>query len=69
MGKLKKETHIAIIRGLEALSGTRIKPSHIPRVWNFAKEINQVQKINEILDEWIKHNPEIKPIIESERRN
>ncbi len=68
-GKLKKETHIAIIRGLEALSGTRIKPSHIPRVWNFAKEINQVQKINEILDEWIKHNPEIKPIIESERRN
>lgn len=68
-GKLKKETHIAIIRGLETLSGTRIKPSHIPRVWNFAKEINQVQKINEILDEWIKHNPEIKPIIESERRN
>ncbi|NMA87195.1 MAG: hypothetical protein GX968_07725, partial [Tissierellia bacterium] len=28
-GKLKKETHIAIISGLEALSGTRIKPSHI----------------------------------------
>jgi len=27
-GKLKKETHIAIISGLEALSGTRIKPSH-----------------------------------------
>ena len=66
-GLLKEETYTAIISGLEALSGTRIKPSYIPRVWNFGKGINQIQKINEIFDGWIKDNPKIEPIIKEER--
>ena len=48
MGIIKEETYTAIISGLEALSGTRIKPSYIPRVWNFGRNY-QIQKINEIL--------------------
>lgn len=55
--------HTEIISGLEGLSGNRIKPAHIPRVQNFGKEINQVQKINDIFDSWIKNNQVLKSFI------
>lgn len=68
-GILKKEVHTEIISGLEGLSGNRIKPAHIPRVQNFGKEINQVQKINDIFDSWIKNNQVLKSFIDAERGN
>lgn len=68
-GKLKKEVHTDIITGLEALSGVRIKPSHIPRIRNFGIEIKQIQKIDEIFDQWISDNPSLKSLIEVERGN
>ena len=68
-GTLKKEVHTEIIIGLDAVSGIRIKPSHIPRVQNFGKEINQSQKINELFDNWVKNNPALKPFIDVEREN
>ena len=57
------------INGLDAVSGTRIKPSHIPRVMNFGKEINQTQKVDEIFDSWIKNNQALKTFIDAERGN
>ena len=68
-GALKKEVHTEIINGLDAVSGTRIKPSHIPRVMNFGKEINQTQKVDEIFDSWIKNNQALKTFIDAERGN
>ena len=68
-GALKKEVHTEIINGLDAVSGTRIKPSHIPRVMNFGKEINQIQRVDEIFDSWIKNNQALKTFIDAERGN
>jgi predicted KAP-like P-loop ATPase len=68
-GAIKKEVHTEIICGLEAISGTRIKPSHIPRVQTFGNEINQAQKINELFDSWIKNNQALKTFIDVERGN
>lgn len=68
-GTLKKEVHTEIINGLDAVSGTRIKPSHIPRVMNFGKEINQTQRVDEIFDSWIKNNQALKTFIDAERGN
>lgn len=68
-GALKKEVHKEIINGLDAVSGTRIKPSHIPRVMNFGKKINQTQKVDEIFDSWIKNNQALKTFIDAERGN
>jgi hypothetical protein len=68
-GALKKEVHTEIINGLDAVSGTRIKPSHIPRVMNFGKEINQTQRVDEIFDSWIKNNQALKTFIDAERGN
>ncbi len=68
-GALKSEVHSEIINGLQALNGIRIKPSFIPRVKNFGKEIKQTEKIDEIFDRWIKDNSKLKSIIDEERRN
>ncbi|MFL2119855.1 P-loop NTPase fold protein [Marinilactibacillus psychrotolerans] len=68
-GAFKKEVHTEIINGLDAVSGTRIKPSHIPRVMNFGKEINQTQRVDEIFDSWIKNNQALKTFIDAERGN
>ena len=68
-GALKKGVHTEIINGLDAVSGTRIKPSHIPRVMNFGKEINQIQRVDEIFDSWIKNNQALKTFIDAERGN
>lgn len=68
-GAFKKEVHTEIINGLDAVSGTRIKPSHIPRVMNFGKEINQTQRVDEIFDSWIKNNQALKTFIDADRGN
>lgn len=68
-GSLKKEVHAEIINGLDAVSGNRIKPSHIPRVQSFGNEINQLSKINELFDSWIKNNQGLKTFVEAERGN
>lgn len=66
-GVLKKETHTAIIKGLESIGGTRIKPKHIPRVRSFGKEIVKLVDIDVILDNWAKENSKLKSFIDAER--
>ena len=66
-GFLKKETHTAIIKGLESIGGTRIKPQHIPRVRSFGKEINKLADIDVILDNWVKDNSKLKSFVAAER--
>jgi len=68
-GAEKKEANQTILRGLESISGTRIEPAQIPRVRKYAVETNQLEKIDEILDGWIKDKPMLKSIIEVERGN
>ena len=68
-GAKKKEANQTILRGLESISGTRIEPAQIPRVRNYAVETNQLEKIDEILDGWVKDKPMLKSIIEAERGN
>lgn len=66
-GSKKKETHTAIIRGLESIGGSRIKPSHIPRVRSFGKAINKLEAIDSILDNWAKENTLLSSFIAAER--
>lgn len=68
-GAKKKEANQTILRGLESISGTRIEPAQIPRVRKYAVETNQLEKIDEILDGWVKDKPMLKSIIEVERGN
>ena len=64
---MKKETHTAVIKGLESIGGTRIKPQHIPRVRSFGKEINKLADIDVILDSWVKENSQLKSFVAAER--
>lgn len=68
-GAKKKEANQTILRGLESISGTRIEPAQIPRVRKYGVETNQLEKIDEILDGWVKDKPMLKSIIEVERGN
>lgn len=68
-GAKKKEVNLTIIRGLESISGTRIEPAQIPRVRKYGIETGQLEKIDEILDGWVKDKPILKSIIEAERGN
>lgn len=68
-GAKKKETNQIIVRGLESISGTRMEPAQIPRVRQYGVETAQLEKIDEILDGWVKEKPELKSIIEVERGN
>ena len=66
-GALKEGLNSTIAHCLEAMSASRIRPSHIPRVVEYGKEIKQVEKIDEILNAWEKGNPKLESIIDSER--
>ncbi len=66
-GSKKKETHTGIIKGLESIDGSRIKAPHIPRVWNFGKEIDKLDVIDGILDNWVKENDRLSSIVAAER--
>ncbi len=68
-GAKKKEASQTILRGLESISGTRIEPAQIPRVHKYGVETNQLEKIDEILDGWVKEKPMLKSIIAVERGN
>ncbi|UTR14915.1 KAP family NTPase [Salipaludibacillus sp. LMS25] len=66
-GSKKEGIHVSIIKGLQSIDGTRIKPPHIPRVRNFGKEIGKLSEIDSILDNWIKENPKLTSFIATER--
>ncbi len=66
-GSKKKETHTGIINGLESIEGSRIKAPHIPRVWSFGKEIDRLDVIDGILDNWVKENIRLSSIVAAER--
>ncbi len=66
-GRKKEVIHVSIIKDLQSIDGTRIKPPHIPRVRNFGKEIGKLSEIDSILDSWGKDNPKLKTLIDVER--
>ncbi len=66
-GSKKKETHTGIINGLESIEGSRIKAPHIPRVRSFGKEIDKLDVIDGILDNWVKENTRLSSIVAAER--
>ncbi|KIY20665.1 KAP family P-loop NTPase fold protein [Mesobacillus subterraneus] len=66
-GSKKEGLHVSIIKGLQSIDGTRIKPPHIPRVRNFGMEIGKLSEIDSILDNWVKENPKLTSFIAAER--
>jgi len=65
----KKEVYSEIIAGLESINGSRIKPVHIPRVMHFGSEAGKLSGIEDILDKWVKENPNLFSIVAQERKH
>lgn len=68
-GARKKEANTTIVRGLETIGGSRIEPAQIPRVRKYGVDTGQLEKIDVILDGWVKDKPMLKSIIDVERGN
>lgn len=66
-GSEKKETHANIIKGLGSIDGSRIKPPIVARVRDFGRRVNKIGEIDEVLDGWVKENPELFNFVKTER--